>query len=39
MQVRFGAYDSEDGARLAADEVAAREGLPASVVPAGELVP
>ncbi|HEV2733774.1 MAG TPA: SPOR domain-containing protein [Longimicrobiaceae bacterium] len=39
MQVRFGAYDSEDGARLAADEVAAREGLPASVVPAEELVP
>lgn len=39
MQVRFGAYDSEDGARLAADEVAAREGLPAGVVPAGELVP
>lgn len=39
MQVRFGAYDDRDGARLAADEVAAREGLPATVVPAEELVP
>ncbi len=39
MQVRFGAYDDRDGARLAADEVAAREGLPATVVPAEEGVP
>lgn len=39
MQVRFGAYDDADEARLAADEVAAREGLPAAVVPAEELVP
>ncbi|HEX8272504.1 MAG TPA: SPOR domain-containing protein [Longimicrobiaceae bacterium] len=39
MQVRFGAYDDADEARLAADEVAAREGLAAAVVPAEELVP
>lgn len=39
MQVRFGAYDDADEARLAADEVAAREGLRAAVVPAEELVP
>jgi cell division septation protein DedD len=39
MQVRFGAYDEADEARLAADEVAAREGLAAAVVPAEELVP
>jgi cell division septation protein DedD len=39
MQVRFGAYDDADRARLAADEVSAREGLAATVVPAEELVP
>ena len=39
MQVRFGAYDDADHARLAADEVSAREGLAATVVPAEELVP
>lgn len=39
MQVRFGAYDDADRARLAADEVSAREGLSAAVVPAEELVP
>ena len=39
MQVRFGEYDDADRARLAADEVSAREGLAAVVVPAEELVP
>lgn len=39
MQVRFGVYDDEDAALLAADEVAAREGVAATVVAAGELVP
>jgi|GEM_PF-2978450 len=39
MQVRLGAWDDEDEARLAADEVAAREGLEVAVVPAEELVP
>lgn len=39
MQVRFGAYDDADRARLAADEVSAREGIAAAVVPAEELVP
>lgn len=39
MQVRFGTWDDEDEARLAADEVAAREGIAATVVSAEELAP
>ncbi|HEV2145807.1 MAG TPA: SPOR domain-containing protein [Longimicrobiaceae bacterium] len=39
VQVRFGAYEEADEARLAAEETEAREGWETRVVPAEELAP